>query len=431
MKLKLGEMPAWLFELPILSPAFLGISLFFLSTGSFFFISSDNRLKQSVLLQFIALIAGVALAFSLSSRFSLLRAFNSSPSLLNRYIQPRDRSRFYFVIYLLQFVQCIDFLFNTNFSSSSSSARFAAVQLPFLHSMALYLATISPFLLLLAPMKSWKSLFLSPPWIISNIISFLGLSAAASKGALFVLLTQYIVVLGLRFSPSLNISLSSIFSVVLRFRLKLRLLLFLPLLTAFIVASLFYASHSANGFDALLFRLFNGFDQLALINPSTVDIVSSGDAPAYPFVWFKSFLRPLFPWIYDPRFDNYTEQLIYCVHGKLTLAYADTGWAPNNLLFVDSILNFPSSLLLQFLNTFTVAFLYVSVVLRLFAFFLSAPFFSSIRSAASLAPAATFYFSPLGFAQDTQYLASSLLFSIMFLVSLSVLLKSVSPRLLR
>lgn len=428
MNIQLREYFSWLFEIPILSPAFVGIIMFFLSAGSFFFSSSDLDLKLSVLLQFVGLTLGAIFAFGLYGKRSGIRYFNSFPFLLNSFIKSGDKCLFYFIILLLQGIQAIDLGVNSNFLSDYSSDRFTHITHPFLHNLSLYFSPLSTFLLFLAPMRSWKGIFLSPPWIISNILMVVSLTAASSKASLFTFLTRYIVVIGLRFLPQLNISLKSIIGKTVNLRFSKLLLLSLPLIVILVAVSVSYALFSAGDLGALVYRIFNGFDQLSLINASTIDIVSIGDAPVYPLVWFKSFFRPFFPSLYDSRFDNYTEHLIFLLHGKLTLSYSDTGWAPNNLLFVDSILNFPNSLLLQMLNTSLLSFVYVAISLKAFAFFFTTPFFSSIRSAVSLAPTAFFCLSPLAFAQDTQFLFGSLMFLSLFFVLLFLLLPFFSSK---
>ena len=132
----------------------------------------------------------------------------------------------------------------------------------------------------------------------------------------------------------------------------------------------------------------------------TIDIVTKSTSPLYPLVWLKTFVRPILPHLYDLRFDNYTEHMQNINFGISTNSYADTNWAPNNLLFVDSILNFPNSVILQFLNSFILTYIYIQLSLRALNFVFQI-LFDNANYACILPLASIFFNGPTSFTQDT------------------------------
>ena len=401
------------------SPAAFQVLFFFLSYIGFLLSSPSSFLSNSVTLQFIALILATIIACASSPGTSYLASFNTSPNFISNIIKPQYRSRYLILILSIQFLVITSFFLNSNFTASTSSVRFSSIRFSSLHSLSLYLSETIPFLLLIAPIRNLRGLLLSPPWFITNTLFLLGFAAASGRGKLLALITQYLFVFSIRFAPELNLTLRSISKKIHKLATKSilsysTLLILFFLLISFALSIIFALTVTVGGLDAIAHRVFNGFDQLQLINEETISIVSRGDSPIYPLVWLKVFLRPILPFLYDNRFDNYTEHLLYITHNKLTLDYASTSWAPNNLLFTDSILNFPLSLFSQALNTFILYFLFASVCLYSFFVVFTRPFMSSLTYCVCLPFAAIFYNHPFVLAQNSQTAINSILISILY-----------------
>ena len=149
----------------------------------------------------------------------------------------------------------------------------------------------------------------------SFIIYFLFCPFAARDLCLAI---SFSFVFSIRFAPAVNISIAKCFRWVTSLRFSKLIILVMPFILFSFLLSVIFAAFKGGGLAALLYRISNGFDQIQLLNSSTINLVADGLEPVYPLVWLKSFLRPLFPELYNIDFDNYTEHMQHILYNIRT-----------------------------------------------------------------------------------------------------------------
>ena len=417
-------------NMPLISPASFGLLTFLVALIALFTIGVDEQILSSIATQLIALIFGFILAFSLNKIPDKLWLFTrDGDKALNFFKTRMQQKRYYYIYSLMLLVFFLNFILNTNYLSLSPDSRFVAVKVPIILTVANAIAPLQILMLIIFPIKTIWFPISSLPWLAYTLQMISSLFVASSKS--FVL--TYLLVLYLCGSIHLDNSLYLSIGRIVRNLKLLRiprnaLLVTIPFLLIATSASLILLFARGVDIGVLTNRFANGFDQIFLLS-SAVEAgkisreypITDAGQPTFLLVWFKSYIRPFMPSLYDLDFDNYSEYIQYLLFGTLTRAYEDTGWAPNNSLFTDLFLAFPASIFMQFITCFLITFSMFTCMAQSVKSFLLHGFNSSLNSIVSVVFTSAFFVYPFLFVVNTQYYFTSIIIVFAFMLFANIL----------
>ena len=420
----------FIYKLPIQSLAFVNIFFYIISFSGFYLISGNeylnNIITRDLIFSFIGIFIGSS--YYLNKKFFKLRI-----TYIRKQIE-KNQGKIKFLFYYLFIVWILNYFLNSNFASFSSTVRFQSISFPILHWLKHFSIIFQPFLLLLIIIKKPIDIFKNKCWLLFNFQTFLSyLSISTSKGILLNYLLIVFSSLSIYTNSVTLLNIKNFIVFLKRICLKatinkkiLRTNLIFGLL---IIISTFFLLQRLN-ITSLLLRLTLGQDQLLLLSSAlNSNLIQYSDnhetlnQPIFFLYWFKSFLRPFFPFLYNIH-DNYSEFLIDLYKGRLTLDWSQTGHAPNNSIFTDFFLFSPSNPYLQSLFSFIYSFSISIAIVRCLINFLFNPWFKSISSCISFSFLGILYSNPLLPWQDSQAFFMFLICSTaLILIVLSIISK--------
>ena len=411
--------------MPLVSPISFGVVTFFVALIALFAIGIDEQIQLSIIIQLAAISLGFILAFSRNKISDILWRFTADGGAgLNLFKTSRDRQRYQCIYAIILLVYLLNFAINTNFLSLTPDSRFAAVKAPVLLTISNALAPLQILMLIVLPIKTAWFPIKSFPWLAYTIQMISSLFVASSKSSVLTYLLMLYLCVSIHLDSSLYLSIARIFKQLRSLRIpKSVLLITLPFLLLASAALLSLLITRGVDIEVLTNRFANGFDQIFLLSTAVEGgkisreyPVTEAGQPTFLLVWFKSYIRPLMPDLYDSDFDNYSEYIQYLIFGTLTRGYEDTGWAPNTSLFTDIFLAFPGSLFMQFITCLSITLTMFTFIARSVRKFLVNGFKSSVPSCLSVIFASTFFSYPLAFIVSTQYYFTSIVILFFFLL---------------
>lgn len=426
-------------SIPFVSPIFFSLSTFLIALIGFLFTVTSDYLRMSVFVQLLSLFLGLNFAL-LSQKFSLvLNPHSIKSQIIFLAASGSSKSYLRLIFILASLVLLLNFLLNGNFQQHDPTFRFSSIRFSWLSRFSSALEVVPPFLLLLVSLRNFSSFIKRPEWIIYLALNLIFISGSISKSLVVSVFLTAFLSLSIHVYPVLYFNYFSLLKIAIKRQLPSRLVFigfpFIFLALSLVFLQLFFVGVSS---DNILLRLANGFDQLSIldnaigggiIDPSNNQL-QIFDQPPFYLVWIKAFIRPLFPVLYDVRFDNYTEFLQYLVFGKLTNSWSDTGWAPNNSMFTDIFLFSSNSLLIQFFLLFFISFSIFSLMLLSLKTFLIQRFGSSFSSVISLPLTIYVVTSPFAFIVDSQFFFGNIIIQLLFFGSIWFLFRLLSTLML-
>lgn len=398
----------FIYKLPFQSLAFVNITFYLISFVGFYLLSGNEYLNSIISKNLISSFIGIFLG---SLYYFNKKFFKLNYIYIRRELE-KNQNKIKFLFYYLFIIWIFNFILNSSFGSFYSTTRFQSINVPLLHWLKHFSLIFQPFLLLLIIIKKPLDIFKNKCWLLFNFQTFLSYFTISTSKAI---LLNYFLIIILSISVYTNsftiLNIKSFTFFLKRLFLKARLNKIIArtniIFVILIIVSIAFLIQRSN-ITSILSRLTFGQDQLLLLSSAlNSNLIQSSDnyetlnQPIFFLYWFKSFLRPLFPFLYNIH-DNYSEFLIDITKGRLTLDWSQTGHAPNNNIFTDFFLFDPDNSYIQNLFSLIYSFLISFSLVRCLINFLSNPWFKSLSSYISFSYLGILYSNPLLPWQDSQ-----------------------------